>query len=219
MGCASLGPQSLQKICVPSLVVIVAMDFSPSFNLSEFESRTWSLRAIAGTGSAVASTAIPPMSMLRRLTSTVIMFPFLIIAYSTTNGPAPSEAAGPAPMAPNRWAWKTWIKSASLIAAPWLRNRNLENRDFIIQVFQALNSRQLASSDREPSARVEILPALARVPSHSMRVVATRKTRRQASTRISSPWRLSTLVFLAVLNCRLHLSYSRLAEGLLLAFS
>jgi hypothetical protein len=25
------------------------------------------------------------------------MFPFLIIAYSTTNGPAPSEAAGPAP--------------------------------------------------------------------------------------------------------------------------
>src|SRR5580692_9963964 len=94
------------------------------------------------------------------------------------------------------------------IAAPWLRNRNLENRDFIIQVFQALNSRQLASSDREPSARVEILPALARVPSHSMRLVATRKTRRQASTRISSPWRLSTLVFLAVLNCRLHLSYS-----------
>jgi hypothetical protein len=76
------------------------------------------------------------------------MFPFLIIAYSTTNGPAPSEAAGPAPMAPNRWAWKKWINSASLIAAPWLRNRNLENRDFIIQVFQALNSRRLASSDR-----------------------------------------------------------------------
>jgi hypothetical protein len=82
------------------------MDFSPSFNLSEFESRAWSLRAIAGTGSAVASTAIPPMSTLRRLTSTVIKFPFLIIAYSTTNGPAPSEAAGPAPMAPNRWARK-----------------------------------------------------------------------------------------------------------------
>src|SRR5271170_5525527 len=55
------------------------MDFSPSFNLSEFESRAWSLRAIAGTGSAVASTAIPPMSMLRRLTSTVIVFPFLIL--------------------------------------------------------------------------------------------------------------------------------------------
>jgi len=72
------------------------------------------------------------------------MFPFLIIAYSTTNGPAPSEAAGPAPMAPNRWAWKKWINSASLIAAPWLRNKNLENRDFIIQ----LNSRRLASSDR-----------------------------------------------------------------------
>jgi hypothetical protein len=35
------------------------MDFSPSFNLSEFESRAWSLRAIAGTGSAVASTAGP----------------------------------------------------------------------------------------------------------------------------------------------------------------
>jgi hypothetical protein len=47
------------------------------------------------------------------------MFPFLIIAYSTTNGPAPSEAAGPAPMAPNRWARKKWINSASLIAAPW----------------------------------------------------------------------------------------------------
>src|SRR4029077_19220993 len=53
------------------------MDFSPSFNLSEFESRAWSLRAVADTGSAVASTAIPPMSMLRRLTSTVIMFSFL----------------------------------------------------------------------------------------------------------------------------------------------
>jgi hypothetical protein len=44
------------------------------------------------------------------------MFPFLIIAYSTTNGSAPSEAAGPAPMAPNRWAWTKWINSASLIA-------------------------------------------------------------------------------------------------------
>jgi hypothetical protein len=78
------------------------------------------------------------------------MFPFLIIAYSTTNGLAPSEAAGPAPMAPNRWTWKKWINPASLIAAPQLRNRNLENRDFIIQVFQALNSRRLASSDENP---------------------------------------------------------------------
>jgi hypothetical protein len=109
--------------------------YSDSFNLSEFESRAWSLRAIAGTGSAVASTATPPMSMLRRLTSTVIMFPFLIIAYSTKNGPAPSEAAGPAPMAPNRWARTKWINFASLITALWLRKRNLENRDFIIQVF------------------------------------------------------------------------------------
>jgi|SRR5580700_6418251 hypothetical protein len=185
--------------------------YSDSFNLSEFESRAWSLRAITGTGSAVASTAIPPMSMLRRLTSTVIMFPFLIIAYSTTNGPAPSEAGGPAPMAPNRWAWKKWINSASLIAAPWLSNRNLENRDFIIQVFQTLNSRRLESSDREPSARVEILPALARAPSHSMYLVATRKTPATASVNANFKFvRLSTLVFLALLNCRLRLSYSRL---------
>jgi hypothetical protein len=107
--------------------------YSDSFNLSEFESRAWSLRAIAGTGSAVASTAIPPISTLRRLTSTVIMFPFLIIAYSTTNGPAPSEAAGPAPRAPHRSALKKWINSSSLIVALWLRNRNLENHDFIIK--------------------------------------------------------------------------------------
>jgi hypothetical protein len=40
-----------------------------------------------------------------------------------------------------------------LIAARWLRNGNLVNRDFIIQVFQALNSRRMASSDQEPSAR------------------------------------------------------------------
>src|SRR6202050_5651021 len=37
-----------------------------------------------------------------------------------------------------------------------------------------------------------------------------RRPRRQASTRMSSSCRLSTLVFLAVLNCRLRLSYSRL---------
>src|SRR5579862_236753 len=49
------------------------------------------------------------------------------------------------------------------------------------QVFQALNSRRLASSDREPSARVEILPALARAPSHSMCLVVTRKTPATAS--------------------------------------
>src|SRR5580658_1148204 len=47
--------------------------------------------------------------------------------------------------------------------------------------FQALNSRRLASSDRELSARVEILPALARAPSHSMCLVATRKTPATAS--------------------------------------
>ena len=146
---------------------------------------------------------VPPMSMLRRLTSTVIMFPFLIIAYSTTNGPAPSEAAGPAPMVPKR-----------------LRNRTLENRDFIIQVFQALNSRRMASSDREPSARVEILPALARAPSHSMCLVATRKTpRRQASN--------ANFKFVPIEHvgfpCRTKLSAASflfaLTEGLLLAFS
>jgi hypothetical protein len=35
------------------------------------------------------------------------------------------EAAGPAPMASNRWAWKKWINSASLIAAPLLRTEIL----------------------------------------------------------------------------------------------
>jgi hypothetical protein len=148
------------------------------------------------------------------------MFPFLIIAYSTTNGPAPSEAAGPAPMAPNRWAWKKWINSASLIAAPWLRNRNLENRDFIIQVFQALNSRRLASSDREPSARVEILPALARAPSHSMCLVATRKTPATAS--VNANFKFVPIEHVGF-PCLTKLSAASflfaLTEGLLLAFS
>jgi hypothetical protein len=123
-------------------------------------------------------------------------------------------------MAPNRWAWKKWVNSASLVAAPWLRNRNLENRAFIIQVFQALNSRRLASSDREPSARVEIFPALARAPAHSMCLVTTRKTPATASVNANFE---SVAIEHVGFSCRTKLSAASflfaLAEGLLLAFS
>ena len=95
----------------------------------------------------------------------------------------------------------------------------LENRDLIIQVFQALNSRRLASSDREPSARVENLPALARAPSHSMCLVATRKTPARASVN-------ANFKFVAIEHvgfpCCTKLSATSflfaLTEGLLLAF-